>query len=935
MIGTLAWKEHREHQGIWLTMAVMTVAVGWGLPRIVSQGDHVVFMSVSLLTTLGMTVAYGVVCGAMMFAGEHEGGTLVFLDIFHGRRGSLWFGKAAIGTLLVITEGLAVATFLWWIGQEPPMLGGGFLHRPMPGVPGPVGFIRLGPEAWFAILPLVGLEAYAWGLFGSSLTRRALPGAAIGAVGVSVSWMFTFFGVLVIVVVVRLSAALIVLIFSWYNFINQSKEATLGPPLADAPPIEYEDAREAFLERYDEFERDDELLRRWAERDRVERGPAPDVMIDREVAAPPKARSRRSQPEANVDASSPGEVLRWLIVEQYSVLFFGIGIGCFMAGLVAAANTQVLWPIGTLLIGVICGVAAFAPEQRDLSYQYLAAQHFPLHAIWRFKILVSAAAALLFALLLAAGLFLATALVRLPNNGPVGFSGPLFDLFGPISFIGVWLAYGFCAGQLVVWLCRKNILALLLSVLIAAGAIGLWLPSVTAGGMAGWQTWFTPAILIVAGWSLVRAWAGGRIMERRPVLALVGFVSAALAWALVVFAYRAWEIPDVGSPIDVAAFRAGIPVPNDDRAAKEVHAALAEFSQLKRGDVERVLRFQVPIGVPVVDEALAQARRHLKEAARFPLGTLEAPRTDGSPTLQHLESCRKLAEVLISRSRKMDPEDAAECMREVLTLSRSLRNMAPVESYLVGVEIERNALAGLDDVLARGRPRAEMLQRVLDDLHFHADHVPSALDCARAECFRSSGMVLDPQSWNLTASDDRPAPNWLRGGVGLSLETPWESERKMRLWRLAWAGLLRGFETPDWRHPDLAEPPATRKTATRTVLGPWLPGNDGVDRDRMTRLLDASWLADEKLFCQAAALRSAALRSRVRIDTTRLALAVGLHRLAEGQPPERLDDLAKRFPAGLPIDPYSGQSYRYKKGVGGRRSRLEHRPGPRRRWRTP
>ena len=118
MIATLSWKEHREHQGVWLTMAVMTVVVGCGLPRIVSQGDQFVFMSVAVMTILGMTVAYGVVCGAMMFAGEHEGGTMPFLDVFHGRRGQLWAGKAAIGTVLVITEGVAVALVLWLLGQE-------------------------------------------------------------------------------------------------------------------------------------------------------------------------------------------------------------------------------------------------------------------------------------------------------------------------------------------------------------------------------------------------------------------------------------------------------------------------------------------------------------------------------------------------------------------------------------------------------------------------------------------------------------------------------------------------------------------------------------------------------------------------------------------------------------------------------------------------
>ncbi|HEX3314359.1 MAG TPA: hypothetical protein VHR72_05670 [Gemmataceae bacterium] len=901
MIGTLAWKEQREHQGIWLTMAVMTVVVGWGLPRIVSQGDQVLFLSVSLMTTLGMTVAYGVVCGAMMFAGEHEGGTMAFLDIFHGRRGQLWTGKAAIGTVLVITEGLAVALFLWSIGQEAPSWGPGvgIVNGPL------VGPLRPGPEAWFAILPIVALEAFAWGLLGSSVTRRALPGAAIGAVGASVCWMFTFSGVLELIVTVRLAAAVIVLVLSYYNFLTQPKESS--PPRLDLEPTADDDAREAFLERYDEFEREDELLQRWAERERA--ALAPDMMIDREGTAK-AARSRGRVAEPNADAVSPRQVLWWLVLEQYRLLLLGIPVGCLMVGLVVSLYAQILWPIATLVLGVVCGVAAFAPEQRDQSYQFLAAQHFPLRALWRFKILCAGAAAVAFTLLLALGTFVGTFL-QMQVRRPDGFAGPLYDRMGPALFLGVWLAYGFGVGQIVVWLCRKNILALLLSILIAAGTIVLWLPPMIAGGMNGWQLWMTPALLLLVGWCLVRAWAGGRIQERRPILALAGFVAVALTWAALVFAYRALEIPDVGPPLDVAAFRAGIPLVHEDRAAKEISAALDEFAQIPREQGRLIAGFQVRFGAHDIDKTLAEARRHLQAASRLPTGVLETPRAEGMPTLLHLGPCKKLADVLLVRSQQMKQADAAACVSEVLTLSRNLRNMAPIESYLAGTTVERMALTELDAILAREKPTAELLHRLLDDLNLHAGRTPPALDCIRTECFRSTGMVLDPQSWNL-AVDDRRAPSWLRGSIGLSLETPWESERKTRLWRLAWAGLLRGFETPDWKIAEAAELPPTRKSLTRNILNPWLPGDDGVSRDQMTRLLDSSWLADEKLFCSAETLRIAALRSQVRVDLSRLAVALALYRLEEHGPPENLGKLSKWFAAGDPVDPYAGQAYRYR-----------------------
>ena len=63
---------------------------------------------------------------------------------------------------------------------------------------------------------------------------------------------------------------------------------------------------------------------------------------------------------------------------------------------------------------------------------------------------------------------------------------------------------------------RKSILALLISFLVGAGALGLWLPSLLCGGMSGWQLWAPPLILLLATWSLMRAWTSGRLRERKP-----------------------------------------------------------------------------------------------------------------------------------------------------------------------------------------------------------------------------------------------------------------------------------------------------------------------------------------------------------------------------------------------------------------------------------
>src|SRR5439155_5855207 len=100
-----------------------------------------------------------------------------------------------------------------------------------------------------------------------------------------------------------------------------------------------------------------------------------------------------------------------------------------------------------------------------------------------FKIVFWLAVAVVGALVIVFGHYLNVALRPRPLAPDQGFSGTLPKLLGPTLFLGVWLVYGFCVGQVAVWHCRKSILALLLAFLIAGGAVGLWMPSLLCGGM--------------------------------------------------------------------------------------------------------------------------------------------------------------------------------------------------------------------------------------------------------------------------------------------------------------------------------------------------------------------------------------------------------------------------------------------------------------------
>ncbi len=223
MIITLAWKEIREHLPIWLTMVVMTCIMGAGLLRLVATDDPAMAQNVAGLAILILAATYGVVCGSMMLAGEHEGGTLVLLDIFLGRRGLLWTAKVAVGLVLAVTEALAVSLILHLLNHATPVWGIGLI-----GVDRDTGYdlhwfrtTHASEEAWLLLLPLLTVEAYVWGLFGSSLTRRVLTAAGCAAAAAAPVWCIGVGMPATAFLGVRLVAILGLLIFSCIAFVTQ------------------------------------------------------------------------------------------------------------------------------------------------------------------------------------------------------------------------------------------------------------------------------------------------------------------------------------------------------------------------------------------------------------------------------------------------------------------------------------------------------------------------------------------------------------------------------------------------------------------------------------------------------------------------------------------------------------------------------------------
>src|SRR5262245_24381235 len=276
------------------------------------------------ITVLAMAAVYGVVCGAMMLAGEKEGGTLVFLDVFLGRRGLLWCGKFLVGVVLVITEALAVATALTLLQLEPPgwmatIAGQGSWNL--------VEARPVSPSAvlWFFAVPMVTLEALAWGLLGSALTKRVLAGAGLGILMGFFAWMLTIAFPPPASIAMRGIVFGCVLLGSYAIFLNQVRDTFLAEPIAPIDSPKLAALRELERERHIDY-RTAELAR--------EKLTEPEAVVVPAILAEPRSKARPQDHRRRRfrEAESPGEVLLWLIFRQGQVVLPCLAAATFLMG---------------------------------------------------------------------------------------------------------------------------------------------------------------------------------------------------------------------------------------------------------------------------------------------------------------------------------------------------------------------------------------------------------------------------------------------------------------------------------------------------------------------------------------------------------------------------------------------------------------------------
>lgn len=772
--------------------------------------------------------------------------------------------------------------------------------------------------SWLAIVPAVALEAYCWGLLGSALCRHALPAVVLAAVLLALPWVVATPATSqerTPVVLVRAGLA-------------------LGALLASAAIFARSDVR------------------------RTARGETPAV---------PSAAGRRS---------SGVIVLLWLAARQGGAWLPALAGGAFLLGLLLVWYGPIYWPVLTLLVGVACGSAVYAEEQRQGTCRFLGDQRLPLTRVWLGKTGFWLAAAVGLA-----GLVLAGGLLHLAGTAGPHASRVVADrgawpegvrwgrLLSPVNVLGLWLLYGFSIAQTCSLVWRKSVAAVFLALALSAGVSSLWLPSLLAGGLPAWQVFVPPALLLLANRLALRAWVSDRLHAGKPLagLALCGVVC--LAWIAGCLGYRTAGVAEPAEPTAGQSFPAAV-----RKFEERLHeASPSEAGPLIRQAVSRLAEdgARATAAVPPDRKRAAGARPaperayddeiekvmvqgwwtpfgmgwqepnpalgawldgvfsggwagKLRDAATQPPGVVEDPRrADWFRSPDVLMQCQWAATLYTVRALQLQArgqdEAALDHLLVVLALSRQLRHLGNSLSWTAGVSVERTALQGLDHWLERLGPKKELLARALRELTRHEEALPLASDAVLGDYVLLRETLAQPGGLLRWFGCDGPSlPARINGTLLVaSWEAPWEKARAERLVRATFAGRLRAVEAG---YPALAarRPGGEPYTVGRMALAEWLPARDGpegaTERGRLSELLDHSWLGGVlDRSPNLPLLQQAAALCRVR--GLRLVLALALHRLDKGHPAPALDDLV----AGgqlreLPRDPFSptGQAFAYR-----------------------
>jgi hypothetical protein len=859
MIAAIVWKELREQRSIAL------VVLAFGVLALVLTAQFVEPMkTAALLESAGArelmapAIIYlaGIVCGALLLADEKEVGTFEFLDSLPCRRWQLWVGKVLFGVGLTVLQAAFFTGVALALGCAPPTVSG---------------------LSYLIAMTFFGLLAFSWGLLGGALAKSTLGAVFQGAV------LSTLAGLLLAVpAVIMVGSRTHGMRFFLVTFAHLI--AWLGAGLIGSAVI------------FTALDR-----RRWSAVTGAKRTG--------------KVAARRSPwPRFGITA------LTWLSIRQVSWIMIGafaagIAFGAMM--LLPDAHPFLIWPSGTLALGVLAGVTTMGEEQTRGVARFWAERRLPLGRMWLTKTAVHFSIAVLAATLMLIPLFaVSPALPFRSHLFDEHESNIRSDLF---RFVWVGLVYGFVVGHLTAMIFRKTVVAGLVAAITAATLVGVIAPSILCGGAAAWQVWGPGAVLLLTARLLLYPWATERVFGAGPLfraLAGGGLATSLLAAGIV---YRVYEIPNVSNELAASGFEDRIPSRDTNESGKIVRSAALQFrrsAEAAKGlypatarapstpvagpgggarpgapppdesDIlERVARLGSPEDVDSLKPWLKAVFSEnwpalLNELDGKPAGVFEDPRDlDFKATYDDPRAFREMMLAIRARGiEQLQTEgDILALVRfapGALAACRTARNLCGWRTPFFALQAEEVILEGVSDWIAEVDGPADQVRLLHSVLARHEREMPVGVEDAfwadrviMRNTLDRVGMWLpqdlDPQAARGTkASPQAEAEAEL---IGIAWNVPWERARRDRILRVS-------------THADMQ------------VSQSWLSGIHQRQRWRTDR---GSRLAEMDRRCLT-------LRRAVRLQ-----VAVRLFQLEHPEPLQKLAQLVPEYLPEVPVDPYT------------------------------
>jgi ABC-type transport system involved in multi-copper enzyme maturation permease subunit len=526
MMPAILWKEYREHRMVWTALAFLGAATVLSLSYMMGAGwlGRPSETRINLCALAVMLVgAYALICGAMMLAGERENGTLPYLDALPGFRRRLWQGKLLAGVLLILGQIVLLMS----------LCAASSLFGSWP------------DAAWtLAGMFVAGLYGLSWGMLFSSFGRSVMSAILLSLAGQAAVFLLTG----------MLAGVVFGLVSGIYGAGPDRNPGTLWAVFfVLAAPVALVGSALVFT--------------------RLDRG--------RLWTVPESMRVQRR----TLHPTWP--MLYWLTWRQARGFAAGLAAFALLLGFITLLQGVMLWPVATLIVGVLCGATAFADEQSG-AFRFLGDQRLPLGRLWVVKVGVRFGIAVVAALLVLAPSFVAT-LADGPNSeyyrSPEGYfffarvfhSRLLMGLCPSGLFLTLWLVYGFVAGCLFGLLFRRGLAAGVFALFVSSLTAILWIPSLLSGGLHAWQVFGPPVLVLIAARLLMRPWAANRIASWATAVRLTPFVILAGLWIAGGPWYRVLEIPYVTPKMDLDAFRASLPTPELDEGGRLFRSACLRF----------------------------------------------------------------------------------------------------------------------------------------------------------------------------------------------------------------------------------------------------------------------------------------------------------------------------------------------------------------------